>query len=159
MNIPEGTLIGIDEIKNYSDDRLVIITTGSQGEPMSALSRMASGNHRKVSINYNDCVIISAKPIPGNEKTVFKVINDLLKLGARVIYEKMYDVHVSGHACREDLKMMHVLTKPKYFIPIHGEYKHLKAHYELAKELGEGKTVVTVLPDTAERYFSTPLFD
>ncbi len=136
MNIPEGTLIGIDEIRNYSDDRLVIITTGSQGEPMSALSRMASGNHRKVSIDYNDCVIISAKPIPGNEKTVFRVINDLLKLGARVIYEKMYDVHVSGHACQEELKLMLSLVKPKFFIPVHGEQKHLRYHGRLAESIG-----------------------
>ncbi len=136
MNIPEGTLIGIDEIKRYSDDRLVIITTGSQGEPMSALSRMASGNHRKVSISFNDCVIISAKPIPGNEKTVYRVINDLLKLGARVIYEKMYDVHVSGHACQEELKLMLSLVKPKYFIPVHGEQKHLRYHARLAESVG-----------------------
>ncbi len=136
MNIPDGTLISIDEIKKYSDDRLVIITTGSQGEPMSALSRMASGNHRKVSIGYNDCVIISAKPIPGNEKTVFRVINDLLKLGARVIYEKMYDVHVSGHACQEELKLMLSLVKPKYFIPVHGEQKHLRYHARLAESIG-----------------------
>ncbi len=136
MNIPDGTLIGIDEIKNYSDDRLVIVTTGSQGEPMSALSRMASGNHRKVSVGYNDCVIISAKPIPGNEKTVFRVINDLLKLGARVIYEKMYDVHVSGHACQEELKLMLSLVKPKYFIPVHGEQKHLRYHGRLAETVG-----------------------
>ncbi len=136
MRIPEGTLISIEEIKNYSDDRLVIITTGSQGEPMSALSRMASGNHRKVSIDSNDCVIISAKPIPGNEKTVFRVINDLLKLGARVIYEKMYDVHVSGHACQEELKLMLSLVKPKYFIPVHGEQKHLRYHGRLAESIG-----------------------
>ena len=136
MNIPEGTLIGIDEIKRYSDDRLVIITTGSQGEPMSALSRMASGNHRKVNIGFNDCVIISAKPIPGNEKTVYRVINDLLRLGASVIYEKMYDVHVSGHACQEELKLMLSLVKPKYFIPVHGEQKHLRYHARLAESVG-----------------------
>ena len=136
MNIPEGTLISIDEIKNYSDDRLVIVTTGSQGETMSALSRMASGNHRKVSVGFNDCVIISAKPIPGNEKTVTRVINDLLKLGARVIYEKMYDVHVSGHACQEELKLMLSLVKPKYFIPVHGEQKHLINHGLLAQSIG-----------------------
>lgn len=136
MNIPDGTLIGIDEIKKYSDDRLVLITTGSQGEPMSALSRMASGNHRKVSVGYNDCVIISARPIPGNEKTVYKVINDLLRLGARVIYEKMYDVHVSGHACQEELKLMLSLVKPKYFIPVHGEQKHLRYHARLAESVG-----------------------
>ncbi len=136
MNIPDGTLIDIDEIKRYSDDRLVIVTTGSQGEPMSALSRMASGNHRKVSVGFNDCVIISAKPIPGNEKTVYRVINDLLKLGARVIYERMYDVHVSGHACQEELKIMLSLVKPKYFIPVHGEQKHLRRHAYLAESIG-----------------------
>ncbi len=136
MNIPDGTLIGIDEIKRYSDDRLVIVTTGSQGEPMSALSRMASGNHRKVSIGFNDCVIISAKPIPGNEKTVYRVINDLLRLGASVIYEKMYDVHVSGHACQDELKLMLSLVKPKYFIPVHGEQKHLRYHARLAESVG-----------------------
>ncbi len=136
INIPDGTLIGIDEIKRYSDDRLVIVTTGSQGEPMSALSRMAQGGHRKVTIGYNDCVIISARPIPGNEKTVYKVINDLLKLGARVIYEKMYDVHVSGHACQEELKIMLSLVKPKYFIPVHGEQKHLRYHARLAESVG-----------------------
>ncbi len=136
INIPDETLIGIDEIKRYSDDRLVIITTGSQGEPMSALSRMAQGGHRKVTIGFNDCVIISARPIPGNEKTVYKVINDLLKLGARVIYEKMYDVHVSGHACQEELKIMLSLVKPKYFIPVHGEQKHLRYHARLAESVG-----------------------
>lgn len=136
IDIPEGTLIGIDEIKRYSDDRLVIITTGSQGEPMSALSRMALGGHRKVTVGFNDCVIISARPIPGNEKTVYKVINDLLKLGAQVIYEKMYDVHVSGHACQEELKIMLSLVKPKYFIPVHGEQKHLRYHARLAESVG-----------------------
>ena len=136
INIPEGTLIGIDEIKRYSDDRLVIVTTGSQGEPMSALSRMAQGGHRKVSVGFNDCVIISARPIPGNEKTVYKVINDLLRLGAQVIYEKMYDVHVSGHACQEELKLMLSIVKPKYFIPVHGEQKHLRYHARLAESVG-----------------------
>lgn len=136
VNIPDGTLIGIDDIKKYSDDRLVIVTTGSQGEPMSALSRMACGNHRKVNIGFNDCVIISARPIPGNEKTVYRVINDLLRLGARVIYEKMYDVHVSGHACQEELKIMLSLVKPKYFIPVHGEQKHLRYHARIAESIG-----------------------
>lgn len=136
VHIPDGTLISIDEIKNYSDDRLVIITTGSQGEPMSALSRMASRNHKKVEITPNDCVIISARPIPGNEKTVYKVINDLLMLGAEVIYEKMYDVHVSGHACREELKIILSLVKPKFFIPVHGEQKHLRHHAQLAEGVG-----------------------
>ncbi len=136
VNIPDGVLIGIDEIKKYTDDQLVIITTGSQGETMSALSRMASGNHRKVSIGYNDCVIISARPIPGNEKTVYRVINDLMRLGARVIYEKMYDVHVSGHACQEELKIMLSLVKPRYFIPVHGEQKHLRCHARIAESVG-----------------------
>ena len=136
INIPEETLISIDEIKRYSDDRIVIVTTGSQGEPMSALSRMAQGGHRKVSVGFNDCVIISARPIPGNEKTVYRVINDLLKLGAQVIYEKMYDVHVSGHACQEELKIMLSLVKPKYFIPVHGEQKHLRYHARLAESIG-----------------------
>ena len=136
VHIPEGTLIDIDEIKRYNDEQLVIITTGSQGEAMSALSRMASKSHRKVEIGYNDCVIISARPIPGNEKTVYKVINDLLRLGAQVVYEKMYDVHVSGHACQEELKIMLSLVKPKYFIPVHGEQKHLRYHAKLAESVG-----------------------
>ncbi len=136
VHIPEGTLISIDEIKRYNDEQLVIITTGSQGEAMSALSRMASKNHKKVEIGYNDCVIISARPIPGNEKTVYKVINDLLCLGAQVVYEKMYDVHVSGHACQEELKIMLSLVKPKYFIPVHGEQKHLRYHAKLAESIG-----------------------
>ena len=144
INIPEGTLIGIDEIKRYSDDRLVIVTTGSQGEPMSALSRMAQGAHRKVSVGFNDCVIISARPIPGNEKTVYRVINDLLKLGAQVIYEKMYDVHVSGHACQEELKIMLSLVKPKYFIPVHGEQKHLRYHARLAESIGIDKNNIVI---------------
>lgn len=136
MNIPNGTLISIDEIKNYTDDKLVLITTGSQGEPMSALARMASKSHRKVCIDCNDCIIISARPIPGNEKTVGKVVDDLLRLGAEVIYEKMYDVHVSGHACQEELKLMLSLVKPKYFIPVHGEQKHLRSHAKLAESIG-----------------------
>ncbi len=144
IDIPDGTLIGIDEIKRYSDDRLVIVTTGSQGEPMSALSRMAQGGHRKVTVGFNDCVIISARPIPGNEKTVYRVINDLLKLGARVIYEKMYDVHVSGHACQEELKIMLSLVKPKYFIPVHGEQKHLRYHARLAESVGIEKNNIII---------------
>ncbi len=136
MKIPSGTLISIDEIKNYSDEKLVIITTGSQGEPMSALARMASNSHRKVCIGCNDCIIISARPIPGNEKTVGKVVDELLRLGAEVIYEKMYDVHVSGHACQEELKLMLSLVKPKYFIPVHGEQKHLRNHAKLAESVG-----------------------
>ncbi|MFD3156464.1 ribonuclease J [Haloimpatiens sp. FM7330] len=132
----DETLIGIDDIKKYPDNKITIITTGSQGEPMSALSRMAASEHRKVDIKKGDMVIISATPIPGNEKLVSKVINQLFKKGAEVIYERLADVHVSGHACQEELKLMHTLIKPRYFIPAHGEYRHLKQHSELAQKLG-----------------------
>ncbi len=136
LNIPENVLINQDLINKYPAENMVIITTGSQGEPMSALSRMAFSDHRKVEICPNDYVIISATPIPGNEKTVGKVVNELLKLGAQVIYEKMYDVHVSGHACQEELKLIMGLVKPKYFIPVHGEQKHLRKHALLAEGMG-----------------------
>lgn len=136
LNIPDNVLINADLINKYPADSLVIITTGSQGEPMSALSRMAFSDHRKVEICPNDYVIISATPIPGNEKTVGKVVNELLKLGAEVIYEKMYDVHVSGHACQEELKLIMGLVKPRYFIPVHGEQKHLRKHAMLAEGMG-----------------------
>ena len=135
LDAPEGVLIDIDQANRFPDSQVVIITTGSQGEPMSALTRMAAGDHRKVNVTQNDCIIISATPIPGNEKLVTRVINDLLKLGAEVIYEKMYDIHVSGHACQDELKMMMGLTKPKFFMPMHGEFKHLKKHAELAKAM------------------------
>ncbi len=136
LNVPEGILIKLDMIKQYTDSELVLITTGSQGEPMSALTRMAMRDHRKVSITPNDYVIISATPIPGNEKTVSRVVNELIKLGAEVVYEKMYDVHVSGHACREELKLMLGIVKPKYFMPVHGEQKHLLKHADLAEAMG-----------------------
>ncbi len=136
LTIPDGVLIDIDMIKNYMPEQLVIITTGSQGEPMSALHRMAFGDHRKVEIGTGDLIIISATPIPGNEKLVTKVINELLKLGAQVVYEKMYDVHVSGHACQEELKLMLELVKPKFFLPVHGEQKHLVKHATLAESVG-----------------------
>lgn len=136
LRVPEGILIGIDGINRYPADKLVIITTGSQGEPMSALYRMAFSEHRRVAICPNDYVIISATPIPGNEKTVGKVVDELLKQGAEVIYEKMYDVHVSGHACQEELKIMMNIVKPKYFIPVHGEQKHLRKNAALAKSIG-----------------------
>ncbi len=132
----EGTMIGIDAINRYNPDKIVIITTGSQGEPMSALSRMAASEHKKVNIVEGDLVIISATPIPGNEKLVSGVINQLFKKGAEVIYEALEDVHVSGHARQEELKLMHSLIKPKYFMPVHGEYRHLKQHLELAEKLG-----------------------
>lgn len=136
LNVPDGILIGIDQISRYPNDKLVIITTGSQGEPMSALYRMAFSEHRRVEIGSGDYVIISATPIPGNEKTVGKVVDELLKRGAEVVYERMYDVHVSGHACQEELKLMLSLTKPKFFIPVHGEQKHLQKHASLAHSMG-----------------------
>ena len=136
LNIPSNTLISLDEIKQYPQSKLVIITTGSQGEPMSALTRMSRSEHKMVKVSGEDYIIISATPIPGNEKTVSRVINELLQLGADVVYEKMYDVHVSGHACREELKIMLGIIKPKYFIPVHGEKKHLVKHAELAEIVG-----------------------
>ncbi len=136
LNVPEGILVSIDSISRYPHDKLVIITTGSQGEPMSALYRMAFSEHRRVEIGTGDYVIISATPIPGNEKTVGKVVDELLKRGAEVVYEKMYDVHVSGHACQEELRLMMSLAKPKFVIPVHGEQKHLRAHAQLAESMG-----------------------
>lgn len=136
LNVPKDVLVDIDNIGRYPSNRLVICTTGSQGEPLSALSRMAAGEHRKVSVTANDYIIISATPIPGNEKHVTRVVNDLLKLGAEVIYKSMYEVHVSGHACQGDLKMMLSITKPKFFIPVHGEYKHLISNAQLARDMG-----------------------
>lgn len=136
INIPEGTLIEIDKIGIYNPEQLVIISTGSQGEPMSALARMAAKEHKKVEITEKDLIIFSSSPIPGNEKFVGKVIDDLLKLGAEVIYNSLADIHVSGHACQEELKLMLSLVKPKYFIPVHGEYRHLEQHSILAKKLG-----------------------
>lgn len=144
LNVPEGILVSIDMINKYPSDKMVIVTTGSQGEPMSALSRMAFSDHRKVAVGPNDCVIISATPIPGNEKTVGKVINELLKLGADVIYEKNYGVHVSGHACQEELKLMMGIVKPKYFIPVHGEQKHIRKHAQLAESMGIPKENIII---------------
>lgn len=136
IQVPNNVFIDIDMINNYTDDQLVIITTGSQGETMSALTRMASGEHKKVTITPNDLVIISASPIPGNEKFVSKVIDDLMQIGAEVVYSALEDVHVSGHACQEEQKLMLALTRPKYFIPVHGEYRQLIAHIETAKKMG-----------------------
>ena len=136
LHIPDGVLIDLNLINRYEPGQLVLITTGSQGEPMSALTRMAFSDHRQVAINPNDFIIISARPIPGNEKTVGAVVDELLKQDCTVIYESMYDVHVSGHACQEELKMMQALTKPKYFIPVHGEQKHLRKHAGLALMMG-----------------------
>ena len=136
MKVPEGTLINIDNIKKYRPSQIVIITTGSQGEPMSALTRMAYSDHRKVEVTKDDLIIISASPIPGNEKSVSNVINELFKIGAEVIYKSLMDVHVSGHACREELKLMISLIKPKFFIPVHGEHRHLVLHEALAESVG-----------------------
>ena len=136
MQAPDELFIDIDMIKSYPDERLVIITTGSQGEPMSALTRMATGDHKKVEITPNDLVIISATPIPGNEKFVSKVIDDLMQIGAEVVYSSLADVHVSGHACQEEQKLLLSIVKPKYFIPVHGEYRQLVAHAETAKLVG-----------------------
>lgn len=142
INIPDRTLIDISEMKNYPDEKIVLITTGSQGENMAALSRIAASIHNKVAIVPGDVVIFSSHPIPGNEKAVFKVINELEMKGARVIFE---DTHVSGHACREELKLIYALTKPQYAIPVHGEYRHLKRHAELAKEMGIPKENIKIL--------------
>ncbi len=136
LEFEKDILVSIDQINKYTNDKVVIITTGSQGEPMSALARMASSEHRKVNIVEGDTVIISATPIPGNEKLVSKVINQLFQKGAEVIYKSLAEIHVSGHACQEELKLMQCLVKPKFFIPVHGEYRHLKQHGELAISLG-----------------------
>ena len=139
LHIPEGVLVDLNLINRYEPGQLVLITTGSQGEPLSALTRMAFSDHRQVAINPNDFIILSARPIPGNEKTVGVVVDELLKQDCTVIYESMYEVHVSGHACQEELKMMQALTKPKYFIPVHGEQKHLRKHAGLAMAMGVEK--------------------
>ena len=136
LKVPEGVLIDLALIKKYTKEQVVLITTGSQGEPMSALTRMAFAEHRQVEVGADDFIIISARPIPGNEKTVGNVVDELLKRGCEVIYESMYDLHVSGHACQEELKLMHALTKPKYFIPVHGEQKHLRKHADIAISMG-----------------------
>lgn len=144
LTIPEGTLITLNEINNYPTEEMVIITTGSQGEPMAALSRMAKGDHRQIKIDSGDTVIISATPIPGNEKSVYKTIDLLFRLGAKVVYEKSSGTHVSGHASRDELKLILNLVKPEYFIPVHGEYRMLLKHGELAEELGVKKENIFV---------------
>ncbi len=144
LKLPKNILISIDEIGSYPDDKLVIITTGSQGEPMSALTKIAYGEHKKITASVNDYVIISATPIPGNEKMVSNVVNELMKRGVQVIYEKMYEVHVSGHACQEEQKLMIGIIKPKYFIPVHGEQKHLLKHASLAMSMGIRKSNIFI---------------
>lgn len=152
LKIPDGDLISVDDIDKYPDDKLTIVTTGSQGEPMSGLSRMAFAEHRKLSIRESDMVIVSATPIPGNEKSVSRVINQLVRTGADVIYEALAEVHVSGHARVEELKLIHALTKPKFFIPIHGEYRHLFHHAKLAKAMGlpEENVIIPEIGDVIE---------
>ena len=144
LTIPEGVLIDVEKIKNYFDREIVIVSTGSQGEPMSALTRMASGEFNKVTIGANDTIIISASPIPGNEKMICKVINNLYRKGAKVVYESLEKIHVSGHACQEELKILHSLLKPQFFIPVHGEYRHLKRHARLAMELGMSENNILI---------------
>ena len=139
IDAPDDLFIDIDMIKNFTDEQLVIMTTGSQGETMSALTRMANGEHKKVTITSNDLVIISANPIPGNEKSVSKVIDQLMKIGSEVVYSALADVHVSGHACQEEQKLIMALVRPKYFIPVHGEYRQLMAHRDTAIEMGIAK--------------------
>ena len=142
INIPDGTLIDIEQLKNYKEEDTVLITTGSQGESMAALSRMASSMHRKVSITPRDVVVLSSTPIPGNEKSVTKIINELLRKGADVIFQ---DAHVSGHACQEEIKLIYTLIHPKYAVPVHGEYKHLKAQAKIAESLGISKDNIFIL--------------
>ena len=136
IDVPENTIIDVDKMKSFKPEQIVIISTGTQGEPMSALTRMASGEFNKVEIGSGDTVIMSSSVIPGNEKMIYGVINNLYKKGAEVLYETLEPIHVSGHACREEIKILHSLIKPKFFIPVHGEYRHLKKHADLAKELG-----------------------
>ncbi len=152
MTIPDGVVVDIDRVKNIQDKDLVILSTGSQGEPMSALTRLASDDVNQVRVNSNDTIVISASPIPGNEKSVYNVINNLYRKGAEVIYDDLNSIHVSGHACQEELKILHSLLKPKFFIPIHGEYRHLKKHCILAKELGmrESNMLICDIGDTVE---------
>ena len=152
LKAPDGLIIDIETMNRYDSDRIVLITTGSQGEPMSALTRMAMNDHKKVNITPMDFIIISATPIPGNEKFVTRVVNELMKSGAEVVYEAMYEVHVSGHACQEELKLMLGLTKPKFFIPVHGEYKHLKKHAGLALQMGipESNVIIAEIGNVIE---------
>ncbi|MBE5739839.1 MAG: ribonuclease J [Clostridiales bacterium] len=152
LKIPEGVLIDIEKTKNLFDGELLILSTGSQGEPMSALTRMAMGDFNKVTIGENDTIVISATPIPGNEKMIYRVINNLYKKGARVIYESLEKIHVSGHACQEEHKILHSLLRPKFFIPVHGEYRHLKRHAQLAESMGmsERNILITEIGNCVE---------
>ena len=149
LHVPDTDIIDVDDISSYPNEKVTILTTGSQGEPMASLARIAFSNHRKIAIEPNDTFIISASPIPGNDNLISKVINQLFKRGANVIYEDLEDVHVSGHAYQEELKLIHTLVKPKYFLPVHGEFRHLKHHADLAEKLGTPKENIFTL-DTGE---------
>lgn len=152
LTVPDGLIVDVERTKNFRDDEILIISTGTQGEPMSALTRMASGEFNKVVIGNNDTVVISASVIPGNEKMIYGVINNLYRLGAEVIYESLEPIHVSGHACRDELRLLHSIIKPKFFIPVHGEYRHLKKHVILAESVGVKPTNVLIaeIGDTVE---------
>ncbi|MBQ3116634.1 MAG: ribonuclease J [Clostridia bacterium] len=152
LHIPDNLIVDVEKVKNFRNEEILIVSTGTQGEPMSALTRMASGEFNKVVIGNNDTVVISASVIPGNEKMIYGVINNLYRLGAEVIYESLEPIHVSGHACRGELRVLHSLVKPKFFIPVHGEYRHLKKHARLAQDLGmkEYATLIADIGDTVE---------
>lgn len=152
LRVPEGVIIDLDAMNRFPSEKIVLITTGSQGEPMSALTRMAMNEHKSITITPQDFIIISATPIPGNEKLVTRVVNELMKSGAEVVYEAMYDIHVSGHACQEELKLIQALTKPRFFIPVHGEYKHLKKHAGVAYSMGmsEDSVIIGAIGDVIE---------
>jgi ribonuclease J len=145
LNVPDDVIISLDDFNRYSNNQITVITTGSQGEPMSALNRIASSTHRKINVEGGDLFIISASPIPGNQKHISKVINELYRKGAEVVYEALEDVHVSGHACQEELKLIHSLVKPKFFMPVHGEYRHLIQHSLLAEKMGMNKSNIFIL--------------
>ena len=145
LNVPDNVLVDINKTKHIKDEELVIITTGSQGEPMSALSRMAAGDHKAIQIKKGDTVILSSSPIPGNEKTISNILNKLFEKGADVIYSDIADIHVSGHACEEELKLMHALIKPKFFMPVHGEYRHLRQHAIIAEDMGLSKEKIFIV--------------
>ena len=145
LNIPEGLLINLNDLSLYKSNQITIVTTGSQGEPMSALTRIANGSHRNINVEKGDTIIISATPIPGNEKPVSNIVNELIQKGANVIYKSIEDIHVSGHACQEELKLVHSLLKPKYFVPVHGEDKHLIMHGKIAEDIGTKKENIFIL--------------
>jgi ribonuclease J len=149
LHVDESSMITVDQINKYPENQVLIITTGSQGEPMAALSRMAAGLHRKVQIKTGDTVVFSSSPIPGNEKSVFNTINQLYKLGANVIYDQLAEVHVSGHACQEEIKLIHTLVRPKHFIPVHGESRHLREHADLAFNLGQDRNSI-IIPENGD---------